>query len=334
MLERVGLALLTFADASLADMVELGRTAESLGYARTYTTESLTDTLALDLAIALGTTTMLVGSFVALASLRHPSITAQAAVVISDLSRGRFILGLGPGHAMRNRALGAPPQQSVAALRGYAEQVLGVLGGRGREVYPALPDQRYQGRRLEFRTPLQPVPVHLSAVGPRMAEMAGEIADGVMLYLTPRRGIAEVRAAVGRGAATGGRPAGAVEVSLGVHAFVDLDEDRARSAARDSLSYWVGLDAYNASIRRAGFEAEARALRGAFLTGDQALLRSSISDALIDEFCLVGSPARCREGLQALLEAGADFVSVMPDPVQPWEPYADAVRRTLLELVP
>jgi hypothetical protein len=38
MLERVGLTLLTFADASLAEMVDLGGAAESLGYARTYTT--------------------------------------------------------------------------------------------------------------------------------------------------------------------------------------------------------------------------------------------------------------------------------------------------------
>jgi alkanesulfonate monooxygenase SsuD/methylene tetrahydromethanopterin reductase-like flavin-dependent oxidoreductase (luciferase family) len=58
----------------------------------------LTDTLALDLAIALATSRMTVGSFVALTSMRHPVISSQAAVVISDLSQGGFILGLGPGH--------------------------------------------------------------------------------------------------------------------------------------------------------------------------------------------------------------------------------------------
>src|SRR3954465_12792710 len=82
---EVGVALLTFAPARTQDFVTLGRCAEDEGYAACYTTESLTDTLSIDLAILLGTSRIRVGSFVTISYLRHPVIAAQMATTASDL---------------------------------------------------------------------------------------------------------------------------------------------------------------------------------------------------------------------------------------------------------
>ena len=133
----LGFAIFTFADLPFAAMGEVARMAEDLGYERVYTTESLTDTLACDMLIALRTRRIVVGSSIAIIYLRHPVIAALAAATISDLSGGRFILGLGLGHEVRNRALGVKAGSPREDLRRYVTEVRGIL--EGRPVYPDLP---------------------------------------------------------------------------------------------------------------------------------------------------------------------------------------------------
>lgn len=331
-MERLGFVIFTFADLPFAAMAEVARKAEELGYERVYTTESLTDTLACDMLIALGTQRIVVGSFIAIIYLRHPVIAALAATAISDASGGRFILGLGLGHDVRNRALGVRTGRPQEDLRSYATEVRGIL--EGRLVYPELPVQTYQGQRLQFRRPAQRVPIYTAAVGNRMVEVAGEVADGVLLYMVPLARLGQVKEALARGASRAGRDPGEVEVNLGLHVFLSEDLERARQRARQTLTYWVGLAAYNRAIAESGFVAEAARIREAFQRGDQAALAANITDEIIDEFCLVGPPSRCREHLAAFRAAGVDFVALAPDPVEPGEDYRGALERTLTALAP
>jgi alkanesulfonate monooxygenase SsuD/methylene tetrahydromethanopterin reductase-like flavin-dependent oxidoreductase (luciferase family) len=329
---EVGVALLTFAPARTAEFVELGRAAEDAGYAACYTTESLTDTLSIDLAVLLGTSRIRVGSYVAVSYLRHPVIAAQMAVTASDLSGGRFVLGVGLGHKVRLQALGVAVGRPSTDLPGYVRDVKAVLEGRGRERYPDLPPQTYQGRLLDFRRPEHPVPVYTAAVGPTMAEAGAIESDGVMAWLVPRSAIGTLTAATARAGERTGRCAPPVEAS--VHAFVTDDLAAARDAARASLGYWVGLPSYNSALARAGYEAEAEAIATAFRAGDQAGLRAAISDRLVDEYCLVGPPARCREQLAAWEDTDVATVVVVPHPVQPGEGYVVGVRRAIADLAP
>ncbi|WP_448609766.1 LLM class flavin-dependent oxidoreductase [Geodermatophilus sp. URMC 60] len=329
---ETGVALLTFAPARTAEFVELGRAAEDAGYAACYTTESLTDTLSIDLAILLGTSRIRVGSFVTISYLRHPVIAAQMAVTASDLSGGRFVLGVGLGHKVRLQALGVPVGRPSVDLPGYVRDVKAVLEGRGRERYPDLPPQEYQGELLDFRRPEHPVPVYTAAVGPTMAEAGATVSDGVMAWLVPRSAIGSLTAATARAGQRTGRCAPPVEAT--VHAFVTDDLPAARDAARASLGYWVGLPSYNSALVRAGYEREAEAIATAFRAGDQAGLRAAISDRLVDEYCLVGPPGRCREQLAAWDGTDVATVAIVPHPVRPGEGYVAGVRRTIADLAP
>ena len=329
---EVGVALLTFAPVPTRDFVSLGRCAEEQGYAACYTTESLTDTLSIDLAILLGTSRIRVGSFVTISYLRHPVIAAQMATTASDLSGGRFVLGVGLGHRIRIEALGVPVGRPSEDLPAYVRDVKAVLAGRGKQRYPGLPPQSYQGRLLDFRTPEHPVPVYSAAVGPTMAEEGAVVSDGLMVWLVPRAGIGELLAAAGRAGERSGRPAPPVEVS--VHAFVGDDLDAARESARSSLSYWVGLPAYNSALARAGHEEDAARIAAAFRAGETATLRESIGDELIDEYCLVGPAGRCREQLARWDDTGVATVAIVPHPVLAGESYTEGVRRSLTALAP
>jgi 5,10-methylenetetrahydromethanopterin reductase len=176
------------------------------------------------------------------------------------------------------------------------------------------------------------VPVCTAAVGARMAEAGAMVSDGVMAWLVPRAGIGSLTAATARAGERSGRAAPPVEAA--VHAFVADDLAAAREAARAALSYWVGLPSYNRALAGAGYEAEAAAIDAAFRAGDQSGLRAAISDRLIDEYCLVGPPGRCRDQLAAWDETEAATVVAVPHPVQREETYVEGVSRTLAALAP
>lgn len=328
----IGFELLTFAPVSFDDMTALAKRGEDLGYDRVYTSESLTDTLAVDMAILTRTERIVAVSAVSVIYLRHPLISALSATAMSDVSGGRFVLGLGVGHKVRVEAVGVQPGKPLEDVRNYIGAVRGLFDGE--RVYPDLPLQTYQGRPLQIRRPTAPVPIHLGAVGPRMTELGGEIADGLILQLVPFAGLAAMRERIGVGAARAGRPASEVEMGLIVHTLVADDVELARAKAREALTYWVGLPGYNNSIRSSGYAEEADAIRAAFLRGDQEGIRAGLTDALLDEFCLLGPPGRCREQLARLRESGVDMPILKPDPVLDGESYGEAVERTLVALAP
>ena len=331
MTQRLGFWLLTFADISIKGLGEVSRLGEDLGYDRVYTTESLTDTLAINQLMATYTSRIEIGSSVAIIYLRHASMAAQGAAAISEISGGRYILGLGLGHPPRIRAMGIEPGNPLEDMRKYIGEVKGVLAGES--VYP-LPVQTYQGEELKFRRSAHPVRVYMAAVGPQMTSLGGEIADGLLPYMVPLSRMGAYLEARDEGAARASRNPRDIEIDLGIHTFLCDDLALARDAARKTLTYWLGLPAYNASIRESGYEQEAEHLRNAFEQGDQIALRDGITDAIIDEFCLVGPPERCRERLAAFLEAGVDMPALMIDPVFADEGYQEAVERTLKALAP
>ncbi len=331
MREKLGFCLLSFIDMPIAEMGEVAKEAEEAGYDRAYTTESLTDSLAIHMVMAMKTSRIVVGSFIAIIYHRHPHIAAQAAVAISEISGGRYILGLGLGHPPRVEGMGMKMGKPREDMRKYLTEVRGLL--EGRLVYD-LPPQTYQGEELRFRLPEKRVPVYSAAVGERMTELGGELSDGLMLYMLPLSRMGRILEARDRGARAAGRKPSGVEINLGIHTFLSNDLEGAREKARETLTYWLALPAYNASIRESGYEREAEALREAFGRGDQKALRAAITDEIIDEFCLVGPAGRCRERLDAFREKGVDVPVLMIDPAEPGEDYPHAMRRTLRGLAP
>ena len=331
MTHRLGFWLLTFTDISFNGMGEVARLGEELGYERVYTTESLTDTLAINQLMATYTSKIEIGSSVAIIYLRHASMAAQGAVAISEISGGRYILGLGLGHPPRIRAMGIEPGNPLEDMRTYIGEVKGVL--EGEPVYP-LPVQTYQGEELKFRRSKYPVRVYIAAVGPKMTTLGGEIADGLLPYMVPLSRMGAYLEARDAGAKRAGRNPRDIKIDLGIHTFLCDDLTLAREAARKTLTYWLGLPAYNHSIRESGYELEAECIKVAFERGDQKALREGITDAIIDEFCLVGPPERCEDRMSAFRDAGVDMPALMIDPVLAGESYQEAVERTLKALAP
>jgi alkanesulfonate monooxygenase SsuD/methylene tetrahydromethanopterin reductase-like flavin-dependent oxidoreductase (luciferase family) len=128
---------------------------------------------------------------------RHPAVTASAAASVQQISHGRFHYGVATGDsALRN--IGVPPA-TVDELEAYVRAVQGLTAGRS---------IRWRDEELELRWLQDPVavPVWIAAEGPRTQQLAGRIADGVILSnsLTPER-MAIARHHLALGAAEAGR---------------------------------------------------------------------------------------------------------------------------------
>jgi 5,10-methylenetetrahydromethanopterin reductase len=133
---------------------------------------------------------------------RHPAVVASSATAIQQLSGDRFVYGISSGDsALRN--IGVRPAR-LAELEEYVRCVQAMCDGR-----PAT----YQGADQQLRWDHRPTPVWMAAEGPRTLELAGRIAQGVVLSnsLTKEaleRNLAHVR----RGATAAGRTLDDLEI--------------------------------------------------------------------------------------------------------------------------
>ncbi|MGE0825601.1 MAG: LLM class flavin-dependent oxidoreductase [Candidatus Binatia bacterium] len=133
--------------------------------------------------IAQQTTTVKLGTGVAVAGTRIAPVTANSIATLNQLAPGRVILGIGTGNSAW-RAMGMAPR-SLRELREHVHVVRHLL--RGEEVpYQYGPEQRtikFFHRNQGFMNISDPVPIHVAANAPRAMRLAGEIGDG---FITSR----------------------------------------------------------------------------------------------------------------------------------------------------
>lgn len=143
---------------------------------------------------------------------RHPAISASAAATLAEMAPGRILLGVGSGDSAVHNA-GVPPAK-LGEMREYT-RALSELLANGETMYHG------ETARLTWRANLTPdtqdqayIPVYMAASGPRTLELAGEIADGVIIQtgLDPAV-IEDSLAAIRRGAVRAGRDFDAIDKS-------------------------------------------------------------------------------------------------------------------------
>jgi alkanesulfonate monooxygenase SsuD/methylene tetrahydromethanopterin reductase-like flavin-dependent oxidoreductase (luciferase family) len=201
-------------------------------------------------------------------------VLAATAATVGDLSRGRFVLGIGAGSAFyepAQRSLGLPTYKPIPLMRDYLLTLRQLLLGQKVDYDGAV--VHLHGVQLGFRPP--PVPVYLAALGPKMLLLAGELADGVALNWCSSEQIAWSRARIAEGAQKAGRDPSQVRVVEYIRICVDDDEQAARRAfTKAMMGYAIARPgqskeySYRAHFARMGFdealmELEARRDHGA-----------------------------------------------------------------------
>jgi alkanesulfonate monooxygenase SsuD/methylene tetrahydromethanopterin reductase-like flavin-dependent oxidoreductase (luciferase family) len=311
----IGIAFAALRDAPPRDIVAWAREAEERGFAAVFLTESFNDSLAYAGAVALATTRVLVGTAITNVYLRHPTLLAEAAAAIQELSDGRLRLGLGVGHREVNAPLGIRMGDPIGKMRDVVATLRGAWTKGPHQPRPAVPP-----------------PVYMAGLRAKMLELAGAVADGVILNLFPLARYPAATAALRRGAAAAGRDLFSFTICHFTTCYLSSDLAAARHQARRMLARYANLPFYGRMLAECGFEADLGAIRAAWQRHDVAAAEAAVSDALADATTLVGPPERCRERLEAYRGAGASLPIVFVNPVG--ETRAEAVARALRAFAP
>src|SRR3954451_5571829 len=190
---------------SIDQAVERVRLAESLGYDAVYCTQTAgRDALTVMTAYALATSRIRVGPGVVPIYTRTPATMAQTAATIDELCDGRLNLGIGVSHRpVVEGWFGQTIDKPASEMREYASIVRAILRGED----PPAGEKWRTGFRLAGVDPRPDLRLYIAALSPRMLRLAGEIADGVILWLcTPPYIERVVVPEVTRGRERAGRP--------------------------------------------------------------------------------------------------------------------------------
>lgn len=286
----------------LSGIPRLARMAEDLGYESVWVAETSSTAYVQAALAAQATSRVKVGTNIALAFPRSPTLTAMSARDLAEISEDRFILGLGSQvKRVNERRFSVRFEHPAPKMEEHVEVVRAVLGTyRGRPI-------DHQGRFYTVTMPPFPgaspvgdVPIYLAAVNARMCEAAGRVADGVLGHpLTSPKYVAEVvRPAVERGATSAGRDPSEVSVTTSVILQLGDDSERVRFDAALQIGFYATTRTYAPVLAIHGFEDRVAPLREAYAGGDLAKL-AELAMPMVDTYAITGSEEECRERLAA-----------------------------------
>jgi probable F420-dependent oxidoreductase len=300
------------------------RAAEDRGYDGWFAAETAHDVF---LATALGATAtsgVTVGTGIAVAFARTPMDVAYSANDLQPVSGGRFVLGLGSQVKPHvEKRFGATWSRPAARMREFvlALRAIWSAWGTGERL-----DVRGDFYRHTLMTPFfspgpnphGPPPVVVAAVGPRMTQVAGEVADGVLCHaFTTERYFREVTLPhLATGAARAGRPATDVSVGLGVFVVSGYDaaeRERVTAGVRSQIAFYASTPAYRPVLRTHGWEQLHDELHGLARQGGWAELGERIDDEVLEKFAIVAEPQDVGRRLVERFGDAVDRVSLYAD---------------------
>ena len=284
---------------SIADMAAL---AEDGGYESVWVAETAYSAYVQAALACQATSRVKVGTNIALAFPRSPTITAMTARDLQELSGGRFILGLGSQvKRVNEHRFSVPFEHPAPKMAEYVEVIREVL-------------ETFDGKQVDHRgrfytvtmnpfpgaATVAPVPVYVAAVNEKMCEAAGRVADGVLGHpLTSPKYLAEVvRPSVERGATAAGRDPSDISITNSVILQLNEDRERARFEASLQIAFYATTRTYAPVLAMHGFDDRIAPLRDAYRTFDLASM-ADIAAPMVDTYAITGTADECREQLEA-----------------------------------
>ena len=244
------------------DLSDLARLAEELGYEAIFTPEIAGwEAFTMLTGIAAETQRVRLITGVVPLAARTLERLAMGASSLQELSGGRFSVGVG------SRTSIDETRRSLVTLRGMLER----------------------GQGTEWAVDPRPAPVYLAALGPRMTELAGEVADGVILnWATPER-VADARSTLPRKKG--------FTIAVYVRACLSPDDERGADALRVAGAAYAAMDPYRRQFEAMGVD-------------------PSDADEVVAATCLRGDRSAAMARLREYSHAGADLVVVYPVPTR------------------
>jgi probable F420-dependent oxidoreductase len=327
---RLGLHL-SFGGRATADDFQLAREAEDLGYSSLWVAEvSGPDALVTLGALAVNTSKAELATGVIPMQIRTPGVNAMAFLTVHELSGGRAIAGLGVSSpVIVERWHGASYQKPVTAMR-ECVTIMRQLFTEGRSKFAG---EVYQSDfRLGMRsTQKHPPKIYLAALNAPMLQLAGEVADGVLMNYSPPEAIPAMIEEIHTGAKKAGRNLSDIDVGIYVRMCITDETAKAIEQFRRELTTYAFVDSYNKMFARYGLADEFAEVRRLWKEGKRDAAPSAISDASARKIAAFGSAQIGRDFVAKFRAAGVTHPVVFP--IGPGATTASVAGNTMRALV-
>lgn len=278
---------------SVSDLRALANEAEGGGFEAIFSPEvppfsALTNAQ----VFAEATSTINVGTWITNIYMRQAVMAAATALTIQEITNGRMVLGIGVSHKPVNDRYGIDMGDPVESMRDYVGKVKSFMDGTAEQ--------------LTLKRDLPKVPVYIAGLTKGAATLAGEVADGLMPYMSTVDYVKSLRQFVAEGAAKAGRDPSEIDITLGIPSIVSDDLELARTSGKRGFSPYLNFPFYQRLMINNGYGDAIEKVRAGEKPADV------FTDEMLDAVALVGPPARCREKLEAFREAGVDLPIIVP----------------------
>ena len=285
---------------SLRSMARLAVEWQQLGFSGVTITETGRTAYLAAAVAAVAAPNLSLTTGIAVAFPRSPMITASSAWELAEATEGRFVLGLGTQvRAHIERRFGVEFDQPGPRLREYVQAVKACfrafngdekLNFSGQFYNLSLLPAAWTPGKIEWPD----IPVYVSAVGPWMTRMAGEVADGIHVH--PLHSVPYLNDVllpkVAEGAALAQRNADDIALAIPVFTIVgDTEEERApwRDKAKSQIAFYGSTRNYAFQFDMLGFDGVSARLNDRLKAGDLAGMAALITDEMLDHYALTAT---------------------------------------------
>ena len=283
---------------TLEESITRAQAAERLGYESVWTTQmpDARDASLVLAAYACSTERVKLGTGVLPIYTRHPTAMAHMAATLDELSGGRFILGIGISHKVTVEGMwGLHLDSPVEAMREYLTIVRSLL----REGASSVEGTHFTARGVYSAPRKAELPIMISALNPRMLELAGELADGIVLYMcTPAYVRDHIVPAVARGREKVGKSMDGFEIVAAIPVSLTTDRAAAHDAFRGTVARYASLPYYRKMMDASGLKSELDA--------------DVVGERVLDELAGIGDEDRVRGAIRRYRDAGVTLPGVGP----------------------
>ena len=303
---------------------------EKLGFSEIWLAEDYFFTTGISSASAAlsSTDSVIVGTGIVSALVRHPAVLAMEISTLTRMYPGRFVPGIALGVRNWLRQMGLDPKSPLTAVRECVSTVRALL--RGEEVTFQGTSFTCEKIKLEFPA-FESVPIYMGAFGPKMLQITGEIADGTIVGLmTSKKYLQWAREQISIGAARVGRKNRHHIVAF-MFFSVGSDSRKTKEAVRGPLSRYL-LTGSGPGLEAAyDIYGITEQLKDMAARGGADVIEREMPRQWLEALAVIGEPEECAAKILGFFEAGADSVVLMP---MPPERALDVVELAAKEVLP
>ena len=296
-----------FPTEPLQKMIHLAKVTEETGYSHVWVGDShliWREAYINMAAMALSTTKVKLGTGVTNPLTRHPSVVASGYATLEEYAPGRMIVGIGLGDSSVE-TMGMKPAK-LSFFEKTIEQIRQLLAGR---------EVQLETGKIHLLHPCKgKVPIYIAASGPKMLELSGRIADGIVVLVgVADEYIAHAKEKIDAGAKAAGRKLQDINLVLWVPCAVS-DKAPAKDAVKAHVARVVAhplpyvLDPQEQKVLE-----EIRRTYDYYHHMDQEANHAEvIPDWLVDKFAIAGTVEECRAQIQRIKKTGVQQIAIIP----------------------